>query len=171
MMKNISTVAGAMHFTVMLAALLLLAGCAESRQPLQPTASERVQMTLQAAGVQVYTCRNGAWEFVAPEADLYNGIGQRVGRHSAGPTWEAMDGSRITGTVSARLPAKSADSIPWLLLAAKVAGPEGAFSKVTNVQRIDTIGGVAPKSGCDAAAAGTQVRVPYAAQYVFFTRS
>lgn len=62
------------------------------------------------------------------------------------------------------------DAIPWLLLAAKPAGAEGSFSKVTSVQRVSTVGGVAPKGGCSQAAAGTLARINYTAEYRFFTR-
>jgi hypothetical protein len=40
--------------------------------------------------------------------------------------------------------------------------------KVSSVQRINTKGGKAPASGCDAARAGQEVRVPYSADYRFF---
>jgi hypothetical protein len=35
---------------------------------------------------------------------------------------------------------------------------------------VHTTGGIAPDSGCSAAAAGTLVRVPYTADYYFFTK-
>jgi hypothetical protein len=154
-----------------------LAACAESKQDLQPSSTEHLLMTLQAAGVQVYQCRlardnpsQHEWAFVAPEADLYNGSGQRVGRHYAGPTWEALDGSRVVGTVKGRLPAKSPDSIPWLLLSARPETPAGAFTKVTSIQRLDTVGGGVPRETCGAANAGASARVPYSAQYVLYSR-
>jgi hypothetical protein len=162
-MKKLSTIAS-------IALSLALQGCAESRQALQPRGDERVAVVLQAAGVQVYECRGGAWAFVAPEADLYDGTGRRVGRHFAGPTWESTDGSAVVGGVVARAPAASPDSIPWLLLSAKPRQTVGAFAKVTSIQRVDTVGGAPPSGGCDAANGGSQLRVPYAAQYVFFTR-
>ena len=51
------------------------------------------------------------------------------------------------------------------------ARPEGSFSKVTSVQRLHTVGGVAPKGGCFEAEAGTQMRVGYTADYYFFAPS
>jgi hypothetical protein len=171
------------HLISMLLAALA-AGCAV--QPvatpvpaqLQPAANERVLMTVPAVGVQVYECRAAKdkageyeWAFVAPEADLFDRAGTKIGRHYAGPHWEANDGSRVAGTVSARAAAPSADAIPWLLLAAKSAGPDGSFSRVTSIQRINTVGGNAPKSGCTQATAGAPARVPYSADYVLFVRS
>lgn len=151
--------------TLLAAAALAVTGCAA----LPPAA-----LTLHAAGVQVYECRSADasarpdWAFVAPEADLYDAGGQRVGRHFAGPTWEAADGSRVTATVTARLPARSPDSIPELKLAARSDSAKGAFAGVTAIERVDTVGGAAPHEGCTAATTGTRVRVPYAARYVFF---
>ena len=67
-----------------------------------------------------------------------------------------------------RADATEAGAIPWLLLTAKSVGPDGTLSKITSVQRVHTAGGVAPKSGCSSATAGTQVRVDYIADYYFF---
>ena len=63
-----------------------------------------------------------------------------------------------------RADAPAAGSIPWLLLSAKSVGPEGAFSKVTSIQRVATKGGVAPEGDCFRAEPG---RVPYTADYYF----
>ena len=144
---------------------------------LKPGANESLAMSVHAKGVQIYECRAGkdqpgiyAWAFVAPEAELFDASGNRVGRHYAGPSWESADGSKIVGTAKEHADAPAADAIPWLLLTAKPAGPEGALSKVTSVQRIGTVGGVAPKGGCSQAAAGTLARISYTAEYRFFTK-
>jgi len=68
-----------------------------------------------------------------------------------------------------RADAPQAGAIPWLLLGAKSVGPEGAFSRVTSIQRVNTVGGVAPKAGCSQDNAGTPARIPYTADYYFFT--
>ena len=135
--------------------------------------NERHVERIAAAGVQVYECRAkpgaaGAfeWAFVAPEALLRDGNGAAVGRHYAGPHWEAPDGSRIVGSVKARADAPQANAIPWLLLATQSVGGAGRFAGVTSVQRINTVGGTAPARGCDAATVGTVERVPYTADYV-----
>lgn len=143
---------------------------------LLPPANETLAMVLPAGGVQIYEC--GAkedkagqyeWQFIAPEADLYDAHGAKVGHHFAGPHWESGDGSRVVGTVKERVDAPSAGAIPWLLLSAESDGPSGAFSKVTSIQRVHTAGGVAPESGCSEATLGKQVRVNYTADYYFFT--
>jgi hypothetical protein len=158
-------------------AALALGACAESRQNLQPSSAERAAFKAMAAGVQVYQCRQTGenpprheWGFVGPEADLFDATGQRIGRHYGGPTWEALDGSKVMATPVGRMPAKSPDSIPWLLLTARPVAMQGTFGHVTSIQRLETIGGVAPSQACGQQNAGETVRVPYAAQYVFFTR-
>ena len=130
---------------------------------------ENLAQIVSAKGVQIYECRNGAWAFVAPEATLFDQVGKPIGKHYAGPHWEAADGSKVVGAVKARADAEDAASIPWLLLGTKSAGPEGAFSKVTSIQRVNTVGGVAPAAGCSQAAAGTPARINYTADYYFFT--
>ena len=163
----------------------LIAACASPQPPtstvkipdkLKPGANESVTMIVPAKGVQIYECRakkdqvgGNEWAFVAPEADLFDARGNRIGRHYAGPHWESTDGSKILGTLKERVDAPVADAIPWLLLAAKSVGPDGSFSKVTSIQRVNTVGGVAPTAGCSQAAAGTAARINYTADYYFFT--
>jgi len=164
--------------------VLLVAACASPQPPtmvkvpdaLRPGANESLAMVVPARGVQIYECRarrdaggGYEWAFVAPEADLFDARGNRVGRHYAGPHWESSDGSKILGTLKERADAPVPDAIPWLLLTAKSVGSEGSFSKVTSIQRVNTVGGVAPKGGCSQAAAGTLARINYTADYYFFT--
>jgi hypothetical protein len=165
--------------------VFLVAACASPQPPtsmvqvpdkLKPRANESLAMIVPAKGVQIYECRartdqvgGYAWAFVAPEADLFDARGNRIGRHYAGPHWEATDGSKILGTLKERADAPVADAIPWLLLAAKSVGSEGSFSKVTSIQRVNTVGGVAPKASCSQATAGTPARINYTADYYFFT--
>jgi len=165
--------------------VLFLAACA-SVQPatgvpenLKPSANESLATIAAAKGVQIYECRASKdrageyeWMFIAPEAELFDASGtKKIGKHYAGPHWEAADGSRIVGVTKERADAPREGSIPWLLLAAKSDGPEGSFSKVTSVQRLHTVGGVAPKGGCFQAEAGTQLRIGYTADYYFFAPS
>jgi len=140
---------------------------------IKAAANESVVMIAAAKGVQIYECRSGKdagtadWVFVAPEAALFDANGKSIGKHYAGPRWQALDGSTIAGTMKERVDAPQADAIPWLLLTARSIGPEGSFSKVTSVQRVNTVGGAAPRTGCSSAAVGQIARVPYAADYYF----
>jgi hypothetical protein len=74
------------------------------------------------------------------------------------------------GTVKERADAPQADAIPWLLLTAKSVGASGSFGKVTSIQRVNTVGGVAPKAGCSQSEAGKAARINYTADYYFFNR-
>ena len=164
---------------------LLLGACASLQKPsgvvnvpenLKPPANESLAMIVAARGVQIYECRakqdqTGAyeWAFIAPEADLFDAGGKKIGKHYAGPHWESSDGSKVAGAVKERADARQTDSIPWLLLVAKSVGPQGAFSRITSIQRLNTVGGAAPKSDCSQASVGTNVRVPYTADYYFFS--
>ena len=128
-----------------------------------------------ATGVQIY--RYGAdksdaarfsWALIRPEADLIDHSGHKMGKHFAGPTWEASDGSRVTGEVVARADSPDPKAVPWLLLRANSAAGNGVFGGVRFIQRLRTVGGAAPAAGCDAASAGNETRVPYAAEYWFY---
>jgi hypothetical protein len=142
---------------------------------LAPPASSILLFELGARGVQIYACEAKpddatafVWTFSAPEAELVNGRGEVVGSHFAGPTWQGQDGSAVVGAVLERADAPDPGAIPWLLLEAKEHAGSGAFSTITHVQRLDTVGGVAPSEGCDAAHAGAEVRAPYEATYAFY---
>ena len=159
-------------------AALLTAACANTPfvvpDALRPATNELLATTVGARGVQVYECRarkDGSgheWAFVAPDADLLDAQGKTIGRHGAGPYWQAVDGSRVVGTVKARAEAPASGSIPWLLLTTKSSGPVGAFSNVTSIQRVNTVGGIAPATPCTAQLTGTPARVPYTADYRLF---
>ena len=161
--------------------LVLIGACAVPQlkavpDKLQPGANESLTMVVPAKGVQIYECRSVKgqeggyeWAFVAPEADLFDTSGNRIGKHYGGPHWEANDGSKIVGALKERADAPVADSIPWLLLTAKSVGPKGSFSSVTSIQRINTAGGMAPTTGCSQATVGTRSRINYTADYYFFS--
>src|SRR5690349_19890494 len=77
---------------------------------LQPPAGETLALDTTAAGVQVYECsavegQPGRYEWAckAPEAELFDQTGRRIGRHYAGPTWQADDGGTVVGAVKARV--------------------------------------------------------------------
>ena len=162
---------------------LALAACASPPSPtntvtvpdkLKPGLNESLAMVVPAKGVQIYECRatkdqagTYEWVFVAPEADLFDANGKKIGRHYAGPQWESTDGSKIAGEEKERTDAPRADAIPWLLLVTKSIGSQGAFSGITGVQRVNTVGGLAPKTGCSESAIRMLARIPYTADYYF----
>ncbi len=164
------------------AAGALLAACASSPtappvpDALKPGVQERQAFSRHARGVQIYHCDadGGAFKrtFVAPQAQLFESAASQaaLGTHGAGPFWQGNDGSRVVGKVKARADAANAAAdVPWLLLTTTAEGPGGQMASVKSIQRIKTVGGVAPSSGCAAAAdVGKQARVPYTSDYVFF---
>jgi hypothetical protein len=164
------------------AAGLLAAGCASAPPAadvpaaLQP-AGERAAFTLFARGVQIYECRAAAgaapaWAFVAPEAELLEKSGgAAAGTHGEGPFWRSNDGSQIVGRVAARADAPVAGAIPWLLLSTMPSTAPGRMASISSVQRIHTVGGVAPTGGCTAADVGKRARVPYTSDYVFLVKA
>jgi Protein of unknown function (DUF3455) len=141
-------------------------------QQLQPPANEQLLLQVHAKGDQVYTCKSeGAqftWTLKAPDAQLFDKDGKSFGKHFAGPSWEANDGSRVTGKAVANAPSPAADSVPWLLVNILSHDGSGVLSRATTIQRLNTKGGKAPASGCDASHAGQEVRVPYSADYLFY---
>ncbi|NDU87913.1 MAG: DUF3455 domain-containing protein [Ferrovum sp.] len=170
-------------FSVSLVSALSLSACALMPRPhntpdaLVPPASQVMVLEAMGAGVQVYGCEKTAddptkfaWVLQGPEADLYDPTGNRIARHTAGPTWIGMDGSSVKGTVSASLPApKETEDIPWLLLTATETSGNGILSKVASIQRINTRGGIAPPaSDCGAPQVGKKSRVSYTANYRFY---
>lgn len=160
--------------------VVLLTGCSTSsvgRSPvilasLDVPSTHMLSLRARAAGVQIYECRIGGqepkraeWVFRAPEADLFNRAGEKIGRHYGGPTWESNDGSRVVGEVQARHDAPEPNAIPWLLLSAKSTSGSGVFERTRSIQRVDTVGGRAPTDGCSEAQVGTVARVDYKATY------
>lgn len=141
---------------------------------LKPDARESLALVVAATGVQIYECRAGkddtyAWTFVAPEAELFDRSGKRIGQHGAGPRWELDDGSRVVGAAKQRADAPRSGAIPWLLLSARAEQPAGVLASASSVQRINTSGGVAPGSSCGRQNAGAAARVPYTADYYFYS--
>jgi hypothetical protein len=143
-------------------------GATKSVVPKEIAADGTVVASLLAEGAQTYDCKAGSdgklvWTFREPIATLISD-GTTVGRHYAGPVWENVDGSAITGKVVASVPGATPNDIAWLKLSVVSTRGEGVFSKVTTVQRIDTHGG-AVQGPCEAT--GTSLVAPYSATYVF----
>ena len=131
-----------------LAVIFAAAGAQRVPETLQPPANEQLVVQVHAKGEQIYSCK--------------------VDGAQAGWTLKASDGSRVVAKAAANVASPDADSIPWLLVKVVSHEGEGVLARVTSIQRINTKAGKAPVSGCDAAHAGQEVRVPYSADYVFF---
>jgi hypothetical protein len=174
--------ASSLSISAFLVLCLMMAGCSTvvPVSPVIPDAlkapeTQRLKHVVEGKGVQIYNCRRRkdsidgyAWEFSAPEAQLTDEAGRPFGHHYAGPTWEALDGSKVTGQIKARDPGPDAGAIPWLLLSASVTSGPGRLAHIVSIQRLKTVGGQAPTSGCNANAIDQSVRVPYQAEYRFY---
>jgi hypothetical protein len=155
-----------------------MAGCAAAPPapgPLRVPADQALIKELHAKGVQIYQCQPAKndpsqyeWAFKAPEASLLTRGGGKAGKHYAGPTWEANDGSRVVGEVIASSPSTQPNSIAQLLLRAKATAGNGLFTHVQYIQRLNTAGGNAPATGCSKEQAGQLGQAPYTADYIFY---
>jgi len=123
-------------------------------------------------GVQIYSCDKTtggfAWKLKAPEAILSGPSGNIVGHHFAGPSWQAADGSKVTGAPLDVSNAPDSAAIPSLVLHVTAHDGAGVFAEAAYVVRSRTVGGIAPLTGCDAAHQGAEGRIPYSATYTFF---
>jgi hypothetical protein len=134
-------------------------------QNLRAPAGNKVAYRAYAEGVQVWRWNGTSWQFLQPEAILYDAEGDVVGTHFSGPTWESLSGSYVVATVLDRATV-NADAIPWLLLKTVESDGPGIFRRVTYIQRVNTVGGNPP--GEPGAFPGEIVRVPYIADYFFY---
>ncbi|MEQ7918801.1 DUF3455 domain-containing protein [Xanthomonas sp. WHRI 1810A] len=138
-------------------------------------AGHKVSMETTGVGEITYECRVKAanpnemeWAFVGPKAVLNDRSGKQVGTYFGPPaTWEAKDGSKVTGTQLAVAPS-SAGNLPYQLVKANPAEGKGAMSGVAYIQRVALKGGVAPATACAAANKGAREVVKYQADYIFW---
>ncbi len=139
-----------------------------------PANQERA-LVLTAKGVQIYECHALAgepgkfeWVFKAPEADLFDASGKKVGRHYAGPTWELTDDGKLIGKLKTKMDAPDGKGVAWLLLDVASRDGGGVMAKVQSIQRLATVGGKTPVEVADQTKVGQERRVDYSATYVFY---
>jgi hypothetical protein len=144
-------------------------------ESLEPPEDYVLLFEFRAEGVQIYECKakknspnEFEWVLTAPDATLFDDRGEKAGTHTAGPTWEAKDGSRIVAVKKASFIAPGGRAIPWLLLGVKSHKGTGVFSNVEFIQRVDTWAGLPPVDGATKENDGKQVRVKYEATYRFY---
>jgi hypothetical protein len=163
-------------FTVAAMALASMVKAEDNIQPPDlPSACSYLQVQLgnevayraYAIGVQIWKWNGTGWVFVGPEANLYADAGYhgKIGTHYAGPTWESISGSKVIATREDGCTPDASD-IPWLRLRKVTTDGPGIFSDVTNIQRVNTNGGIVPTGP------GTTIdevkKVPYTAEYYFY---
>jgi hypothetical protein len=151
-------------------------------------------LSARAFGTQNYICLPAssgpglAWAATGPQATLFDDEARQVLTHYLSPnpdepgrpsraTWQH---SRDSSAVWAFATKTSSDAdfvapgaIPWLRLdvVGAEAGPDGGDRMVETkyIQRVETLGGMAPADGCTAV--GVRTFVPYAATYVFYEKA
>jgi hypothetical protein len=153
-----------------------------------------------ADGTQNYVCKPSgagfAYALFTPEATLFNGHDKQLITHYFSPnpqeantdprvdgnlmiraTWQHLDTSTIWAGVHKNGAAiVDPDSVAWLLLdvVGNLDGPTGGatLSPSLFVQRVNTIGGNPPKTGCSSSAdVGKEAFVHYKADYFFWKKA
>lgn len=138
-------------------------------------AGHKVALETVGKGLITYECRakkdmagQFEWVFAGPDAQLMDRSGKQVGKYYGPPaTWAANDGSKITGKQLAVSPGGTGN-IPLQLVQADPAMGMGAMTGVTYIQRLKTLGGVAPSAACGASNMGAKMVVNYQADYIFW---
>jgi len=140
-----------------------------------PKGNVRV-LTVYAEGFQKYKAVSKGgdpdvleWSFVAPLADLFDVHNNKIGTHSAGPSWQLSANDSIFAqqfTPARTSPSPDGAGVDWLLLMPKEGKtPTGIFANVAYIQRVATKGGKAPTTPPDNIS--STVNVPYTAIYRF----
>ena len=140
-------------------------------------------------GTQNYVCQPStslgrvAWTLFTPQATLFSDLDEQLTTHFFSPnpsesgvvrvTWEHSEDTSIVWARAIASVVVRPDAIPWLLLqkVGTQVGPTGGatLTATTFIQRVNTVGGLAPATGCDALRdVGHKRFVPYTADYVFF---
>jgi hypothetical protein len=158
---------------------------------LQVPAGNKVSFLGHAFGTQNYICLPSGsafiWTLFTPQATLFDDHDRQVTTHFFSPNPDengivraAWQHSRDTSAVWGRAIASSSDgnfvapgAIPWLLIQVVGAedGPTGGdrLTAATFIHRLNTVGGIAPSSGCALSTdVGKTAFMPYTADYFFY---
>ena len=147
-------------------------------------------------GTQNYECQPAAsvgrvaWTLFTPQATLFSDQQEQLTTHffspnpfepsptpfANGPVRVTWQDSRDTSIVWAKLTGSamvSPNAIPWLRLqmTGVQVGPTGGgtLAVTTFIQRLNTVGGLAPATGCNIPTdVGRKAFVPYTADYFFY---
>ena len=143
-------------------------------------------------GTQNYICAQTDklghvdWSLFTPEATLFGEDNLQLITHFSSPNPDeggtvvrvSWQDSRDTSAVWGRGVATATvdpNAIPWVKLqrAGSRVGPTGGITLavVTFLQRINTVGGLAPSFGCDKLPdVGARAFIPYEADYIFYKK-
>ncbi|MBO1928273.1 DUF3455 domain-containing protein [Thiomicrorhabdus sp. 6S2-11] len=173
-MKNVLTKALTLSGLFAVAINVQAGGFSQSQLPkeVQVPAGNQMVMATHAKGNITWKCEDkggkAAWKFAGPRAILTDIQGNHKVSYYGGPaTWEALDGSVITGKQLATSPSK-AGSIPMQLVKANPSPRDGELKGVTYIQRINLNGGKAPAEACTMNKIGHTMIVNYSGDYLFW---
>jgi len=125
-----------------------------------------------ANGDEVFQCvatgSGYAWQLHGADAKLLDGDGHLFATQTDIGSWLAVDGSQLSGNVTQTIGAP-AGAFGAALYQVTIKSPGGVFSQITEVVRDDVSGGQAPAQACDQSTARRSVRVPFKAEYIFFS--
>jgi len=140
-------------------------------------------------GTQNYICQPAAslgrvaWTLFTPQATLFSDEREQLITHFASPnpdeggvvrvTWEDSQDTSTVWAQAIAMATVNSNAIPWVKLqvVGTQDGPNGGktLSGTTFIQRLNTKGGLAPKTGCDTPKdIGGKRFVPYTADYFFY---
>lgn len=156
--------------------------CSSIPDSLQVPEGNKFFLQTFATGVQIYEIQRSAtdpgnlvWVNIAPKAALYTKpeFVNQIIDHFAGPSWQFIKGPfKNEKVVAKRVQGVTPDptAIQWLLLKADDALSTPG-NPVTFIQRICTVGGLAPTTIPGGAQVGQLDSIPYTASYLFYTRN
>jgi Protein of unknown function (DUF3455) len=158
-------------------------------QEIEVSAPSQVFLLGHAVGTQNYACQPVAsigrvgWVLFTPQATLFGDLDEQLTTHFFSPnpvedgivraTWQdSQDTSTVWGRATGSV-VVAADAIPWLRVqtTGTQVGPTGGttLAVTTFIQRVNTVGGLAPTTGCDVPTdLGKKAFVPYTADYFFY---
>jgi len=164
---------------------------------LNPPEGSELYLIGHAFGTQDYVCAASgsgvAFVLTTPEAVLFDNPARRVVNHFFSPnpveggtiraTWQSTRNSSVFWGKLAAAPATFAtdpdfvapDAIAWLVLSQagvlEGSGNGDNLAVATFVERVNTVGGLAPSIGCNSPTdIGHTAFAPYEADYVFFRK-
>ena len=155
---------------------------------LQPPVGNEAFLKGHAIGTQNYLClpvgTATVWALFGPQATLFSNNDKQIMTHFRSPnpledgtprlTWQDSDDTSAVWTVPRAIVASPNGAISWQLLGVVGAenGPTGGDDKLaatTFIQLLNTLGGVAPATGCTGPGdVGRSAFVPYEADYFFY---
>ena len=178
-------------------ATLALASSAHAQTLTPPTVPPEIEVTApnqvfligHAIGTQNYECQPVAsvgrvgWVLFTPQATLFGELDEQLTTHFFSPN-PPRAASCVPPGRTRRTRARCGHRRParlWLILtplrgcgcrrAGTQVGPTGGttLAVTTFIQRVNTVGGLAPATGCDRPTdVGKKAFVPYTADYVFY---